>query len=375
VNYVKSRTLACLLAMTSPLACWGPTDPHLKEIELGVDVRLNAVESHRDDYVFIAVGSDGTVVHQDGRTWDLGDVELRDIQCVPGMDAPSLWMVVGDLGTIIVGSQPNSDADIEWMVQESGTTANLYGIAVHEGTMPIVVGDQIVLVGQPTAEWGIFEWDAEPVPPGGWGRLRDVEVEDGAVRAVGLQGRMWVGSSEFFQWNWHPTDAGTDEDLFDICMGTSGTQICGTRGTIVSCDWLGDLDDCTSKSVGEYDLGRAHRLLPAHPWRRRLLSGRLAAKGDRRDPGQCRGRGWRSRGLVGTRCAAALVMRGGLREQANHRDDHSDRADDRRDEPDRSDRKPQLNAAQLVLGQLIVQSHGPKPDAGRRLVVSSQRLP
>jgi hypothetical protein len=276
---VKPRTLACLLAVVSPLACGRP-EPSLDEVELGVDVRLNAVEVDPFNETFIAVGSGGTVVHEDGRVWDLGDIELRDIVRAPDdVESPSIWMVVGDSGTIVVGRQLNFDSDIEWMVQESGTSANLYGIDVIHETTPIVVGDEIVLMGQPTAESGMFEWLAHPIPPGGWGRLRDVDVEyafgaglDFWVRATGLQGRIWLGVPGFGdEWEWQSIDAGTDEDLFDIY---SEGRICGTRGTIVTCGnwWGNDPSDCTSKSFGEYDFlschddGRIDSVRRIHSW-------------------------------------------------------------------------------------------------------------
>jgi hypothetical protein len=253
------------IALVTVGACgWKPS---FEEVDLGVDVRLNAVESDPFSESFIAVGSGGTVVRDDSVTWDLGDVELRDIQREPAYEAePSLWFVVGDAGSIAVGRQPNSHGDIEWLVQETGTTANLHGVAALDETTPIVVGDEVVLIGQPTPEEGMFEWIAEPTPPGGWGQLRDVEIEydewDGDtlddeawIRAVGLQGRIWLVDSQFEEWL--SLDAGTDEDLLDVYS----SRICGTRGTIVTCGGYDrGLDECTSERVGEFDFVACHEL-------------------------------------------------------------------------------------------------------------------
>jgi hypothetical protein len=257
--------------------------PIYRSIDLGIDERLNAVESEGYGR-FAAVGSNGTFVHHRERAdyrrgqvvdsvhyvtaWQLGNTELRALESSWDSEGfvstgSRTWFVVGDGGTIYVGHEvdasdatPSASATerFTWLAQDVGTDADLYGIAiVRTGTQNdgypqvFVVGDEVLLTGLPTAEHGTFVWTESPPPPGGWGRLRDISeayTADGTheLRAVGEQGRMWT--NDLGSVGWVAVDLDTNEDLVD-----ADPQTCGTNGTLVTC---GD-GACVTNQVADVD--------------------------------------------------------------------------------------------------------------------------
>jgi hypothetical protein len=273
--------VALLLTLLLLPMC-GEHGPSYREIDLGIDVRLNAVKSKPDYGSFVAAGAEGTVVYvyesaryrrgrvvdaeHDIEVWHLGDGELRGIASFEEFQPAGesgfidtgarLWFVVGDAGAVHVGIEDGGqvyDAANEpaaqrfsWLQQEQIVDADLYGVEVAtDGDAPraFAVGDEVMLTGVPTKERGIFEWTELPPPVGGWGRLRDIRVgpsSDG-LWAVGEQGRVWF--SDLGPSGWTAVALGITDDLVDA------DGPCGRNGTSLRCR----AGACTVEQLGDVD--------------------------------------------------------------------------------------------------------------------------
>ncbi len=254
----RARVIGLVCVVTVPNCA---KQPESRTLELGVSVRLNGVSLHSDSEgrSMMAVGESGSVAWRDIdedaslQTWTLGDTRLHDVGYAD-LDYETLWFVVGTGGAIHVAHQ--RDTEFTWFGQDSGVVADLHALMVIGSdaleARVLVVGDEVVLLGQASDTLGVFTWTIVAPPAGGWGRLRGIgsrerrlpgteTVDDYIV--VGEAGRAWIGDLES---EWQPLDLGTDRDLHD----GGYNYLCGDGGTIVDC---GEKDSCSTRRFGEVD--------------------------------------------------------------------------------------------------------------------------
>lgn len=258
----------------------GEAGPTYTEIDLDVDVRLNAVEQADPD--FVAVGAEGTVVHHAERfhprhehevvVWQLGHDELWAVDefavFEDALDVWDLrWFVAGAAGALWIGVEddgapdhPSAAERFTWFAQPRIVDADLYGVAAVEseaGVRAFAVGDEVMLAGTPTSEPGHYEWSALTPPSArGWGTLRDITARwnsggEWELWAVGDQGRVWY--SDLGPMGWVEIETGVTDDLVDAedttWGGVGGTALCGVAGSWLQCD----RGACTSSRVGALD--------------------------------------------------------------------------------------------------------------------------
>lgn len=255
----RGRVLGLLGVVLFPTCA---QQPDARTIELGVDVRLNgvALNYYQVDLGMMAVGEGGTVAYRivdddaSLQTWSVGDANFHDVGFAAVPDG-LLWFVVGSEGTIQLARQ--RDAEFTWFEQDTGVTTDLHALWVIGWNAlearVLVVGDEVVLLGQATDVLGVFSWTSLEPPPGGWGRLRAIgkreRYDDGALFTVseyivaGKDGRAWLGDLES---PWRALELDTSNDLRDGAFG----HLCGEAGTLVEC---GDREPCTVRQFGEAD--------------------------------------------------------------------------------------------------------------------------
>lgn len=283
----RARVIGLLAVIMLPRCV---EQPRSIELELGVELRLNGVALHYSysydyDPNMMAVGEQGQVawrlLDDDAslQNWSLGAARLHDVDYADSFDSlDTLWFVVGAGGTIYIGRQQGED--FTWIAQDTGVTADLHALEVFDQSdaataRVLVVGDEVVLIGQAGEAPGTFAWTSVPPPAGGWGRLRAITrrsrsigegYDDYVSEAIvaGAGGRAWVSDLDAA---WQAIELGTDRDIHD-----GGGWLCGEAGTIVDCRSEG----CSTTYVGTTDFvscrdewwvdARA-RILRAHPER------------------------------------------------------------------------------------------------------------
>lgn len=242
--------------------------PRAVEVELGVELRLNGVALHYSyDYDYapnvMAVGEQGQVawrlLDDDAslQNWSLGEARFHDVDYAASLDSlDTLWFVVGAGGTIYIGRQQGDD--FTWIAQDTGVTADLHALEVFDQNdaataRVLVVGDEVVLLGQAGDAPGTFSWTSVPPPAGGWGRLRAIawrsrqigeDYDDSVTEAIvaGAGGRAWVSDLDAA---WQAIELGTDRDIHDGAW----RSLCGEAGTVVECRSEG----CSTTYVGTTD--------------------------------------------------------------------------------------------------------------------------
>lgn len=237
--------------------------PDSRTLELGVDVRLNgvALNYYEIDLGMMAVGESGSVAYRivdDAatlQTWSVGEANFYDVGFAALVDG-MLWFVVGSDGTIQLARQRG--AEFTWFEQDTGVTTDLHALTVIGSdaleARVLVVGDEVVLLGEATDTLGAFMWTQIDPPPGGWGRLRAIgersRYDDDSIYGVteyivaGEGGRAWVGDLDS---PWQALELDTSNDLRDGDFG----HLCGEAGTIVECDSYDGI--CSVRKFGETD--------------------------------------------------------------------------------------------------------------------------
>lgn len=219
----------------------------LVELDLGVDVRLDDVQStsYYADH-FLAVGAGGVVVDQDARQWDLGDAHLRAVDYDSEVGR---WWVAGDDGFVAFA---NDDGSLDWQVLEVPTDADLQAITFWAEEAPwriVIVGTDILLVGL-EVDTDVFVWDEPYAPNGGWGRLRDVVGDHlywivggpgdetlASLWAVGEEGRVVASQGSPYEWKSYET--GIDADLnCTVYDEIHGDKVMLTPGSIGGFAWI-----------------------------------------------------------------------------------------------------------------------------------------
>lgn len=210
------------------LACSdGEFDVDVEPIELGVVVRLEAVTYWGK---FYAIGSGGLVIDELGNRWDL-PATLHDVIEVASHGVTPRLLVVGSKG-FVASARFQDGEPLEFELEDAGTDADLWAVAVDQGAFRVViVGDEVLIVGTED-EQGDLMWMHPPAPPGGWGRLRDVNLD--ARCAIGQEGRMVCTSGDVFD-GWKVVELGTKANLNSFCSHNP-RDIVGDAGTILTRD-------------------------------------------------------------------------------------------------------------------------------------------
>jgi hypothetical protein len=206
------------LATASVLLSCSPDEPHIRDVDSGVDTRIDAVISlpARDLESFF-VASGGVVVDEQGGRWELSTYALHNFVSEQN---ERIW-VVGDHGYIAYTDVEVDEEPVptEWIPTSTGTQADLYDLAPVEAQV-VAVGDEMVLVGI-EQEDSTYEWSQPQAPADGWGMLRGITwiYEPGSdvprYLAVGLAGRALVSTSGGDSWSVVPLS--TDVDFHFIC--------------------------------------------------------------------------------------------------------------------------------------------------------------
>jgi hypothetical protein len=231
-----------VLSVLTIAAC--ASEPELRYVDVGVEVRLNAVaEFGIVAGSFIAVGSGGIVVDSDGEQWDLGDIELRDVAW--GHDRASYdytltWMVVGDQGTAAFAVAEDAlDMEylpLKWTTLELGIESDLHAVNFREDPPQIVVAGDETLRVRPSWKFEFEEWEEEPQwiepspPPGGWGRLRALFPGPGRLWAAGEEGRLLWSDGDLTTWT--VDDPNTTVNLNGGCFWNGRAWLVGDDGFI-----------------------------------------------------------------------------------------------------------------------------------------------
>lgn len=232
----RSRSSSAALVLLALTTCG--SEPEFESIDVGVDVRLNAVAENWSH--FVAVGADGVIVDDDGQSWDVGAMELRDVAFFEERDAWR-WFVVGDQGLALHASHreqkdfSSEPKPIEWVTVDVGTTADLHATQFWDGYWVVVAGDETLRV---SFGWDGPDYDSDDViwtdptpPPEGWGRLRALFVGPGPrLWAAGEQGRLLWAEGDLQQW--FVENLNTTSTLRDGGEFSGRAWVVGDEGTI-----------------------------------------------------------------------------------------------------------------------------------------------
>jgi hypothetical protein len=181
------------------LGCRSGSQPGIHDIDIGVDVRINAIIAVPERGIgLFAAASGGVVVDQDGHRWELSNNELWTL----ATDDHGRYWVCGDRGYLAFAEVEDVDTLPDWTPVATGTENNLYGLAATRSRV-VVVGDETLLVGANNdGEW---VWIPAPAPSDGWGQLRAVSrlAEGGATAflVVGRDGRALLSSASAESWS------------------------------------------------------------------------------------------------------------------------------------------------------------------------------
>ena len=172
--------------------CW--PGPSIEEVDIGVDVRVNAVIAvpHEELGLFAAVAG-GVIVDGDGRRRQLSSHELWAI----ASDTSGRFWVCGERGYLAFADVEDSRDETSWTPVNLGIDADLFGLAA-KGSQVVVVGDETLWMGSEVD--GERQW-IEPTPPSdGWGQLRAASFvtvnSQEQVIVVGLDGRALVSAAD-----------------------------------------------------------------------------------------------------------------------------------------------------------------------------------
>lgn len=215
----------------------------LEPVDMGVDVRLEAVTwDIRTEHLF-AVGSGGVVVDDLGHRWDLPGT-LRDVIVTGGDKRPTRLIVVGDHGFVAI-AKIDGDVVGEFEVVDVGTQNNLHAViggrhSDYQDTL--IVGDDTLIMAS-EGEQGELVWTHPPAPPDGWGKLRDVSFPSGLSStpcALGKAGRMLCAHEVALdEWVWEVVPLDTDANLTSFCGG-HGFYAVGEDGVLLAGDIYDD---------------------------------------------------------------------------------------------------------------------------------------
>jgi hypothetical protein len=225
---MRECCLIAVVVLASGCHPFGEWEAQLDPIELGVDVRLDAVTSDNDRLYMIGAG--GLVLDDRGNQSPL-PATLRDIIFVGGdTNSDSRLIVVGAEGYVATAR----NSDLEFEVEAVGTEAELWAVAAVRDLAfrVVIVGDDALIVGRED-EQGELVWTHPEAPPDGWGMLRDVSLDAGC--AIGQAGRMVCTSDDLETWELVELD--TDANLNSFCAYYS-RDVVGDAGTLLS--WTGD---------------------------------------------------------------------------------------------------------------------------------------
>ena len=179
---------------------------------------LRSVWTYDDENIF-AVGEEGTIVHFDGKTWQLMacpiNVRLHGIWG----SSPKNVFVAADSGMIL---HFNGD---KWSLHHQlGTDTPLLAITGFGAHDVLVVGDEGRILRFDGVEWQRVDCGVNIELYDVWG------VDSEHILAAG-------GAGELFRWNgeqWHNFNAGTDYSLYGIAgSGLNDIYFAGLSGTLI----------------------------------------------------------------------------------------------------------------------------------------------
>jgi len=126
------------------------------------------------------------------------------------------FVAVGDQGTVITTTNGTN-----WTKLESGTQANLWGIA-FENNQFVAVGEKTVLTSSDGLSWEAHDADAN---------LRGVTCKHGLYAAVGLEGKVLTSPDSH---TWTAQESGTTNDLYAIAHDAHHFMAVGSNATILT---------------------------------------------------------------------------------------------------------------------------------------------
>ncbi|WP_181234496.1 hypothetical protein [Enhygromyxa salina] len=240
--------------MALATACGSSPEPDVRveEFDLRTEIDIEAAVYAGPLY---AVGST-SVIEESGTSWDLG-VPLHGIAYVDEAGFPAVLAVVGDGGYVALARYGYNSGGFQEFTQEpTNIEADLLGVAgyfeMKDQLTLIVVGEDTLGVGQGIPEEGPLVWTATQPPPGGWGHLRDIRLEDDDVCVLGDAGALFCADVTTMIWGRVELD--TDENLTRFCGGLRWEAV-GSNGTVVIRGLPAeDTSVWTTAQVGSVDL-------------------------------------------------------------------------------------------------------------------------
>ena len=199
---------------------------------------------------FVAVGAGGaTFYSSDATSWTaVPFVVSTNLNAVTHNATPSIYVAVGDIGTIIASNDAQT-----WQVQVSGVTARLAGIASSSGNFFVAVGASGTLL----TSVGATTWKAVPLATAQ--NLNGAAYGNGMFVVVGANGLIMTSTDGV---NWPATPSGTSQNLNAVAYGVTTSGIgefvaVGAAGTVLTSlngiNWTlqsATLNDLTGISYG-----------------------------------------------------------------------------------------------------------------------------